>query len=436
MTRTTGERKLVAFLNLPDLTVDQIDSAFEEKGRDIGSRLGGKILEFRSVSGPFRDANAVRAVTGIGPARLALMVRMAETGALDPLLPSSVVAPPLSFLPNTVQRMGEALIGAACTPLHLRLERTAQAAFSVSADVPKLGPVAAEFSAAAEALRQGRPSPSLNTLGDVLQIPVSRKFLAAIPTELRDDWRLLDAQLRQFNDFMDRFRAATWIDALGPTRSADLIRFVRGDAVASAVAGFAPSACRIADAALLEGGVLLLGAAQQLTVLMEPVILALLGFCEDACTLGETRNCAATDVVFAPKGRDSTDAADFQNSIRFLTVFSYAIPGKYLSPGGKTLIREITGGLQKIKDAKDKELVQLGGYSVFVRIEFEECVSGLCGNYWKKKSRVVEIDPPPGKQNTLGTGWRRSLIENLGQDERATARQLEEFQSLAETQCP
>ncbi|HUF60914.1 MAG TPA: hypothetical protein VMN36_02460 [Verrucomicrobiales bacterium] len=436
MTRTTGERKLIAFLNLPDLTFEQIDRAFEEEGKDIGSRLGGRILEFRSGRGPFRDASTVRAVTGIGPARLALMVRMAEAGALDPLLPPSVVAPPLSFLPAAVQRMGEALIGATCTPLHLRLERTALAAFAVSTDLPKLAPAGAEFSAAAEALRQGRPSPSLDTLAAVLQIPVSKKFLTAIPIELRDDWRLLDSQLRLFNESMDRFRAATWIDALGPTRSADLIRFVRGDSVASAVAGLAPSACRIAGAALLDGGVLLLGAAEQLTLLMEPVILSLLGFCEDACTLGDTRNCEATDVVFAPKGRDSTDEADFQNSIRFLTVFSYAIPGKYLSPGGKTLIREITAGLAKIKDAKDKQLAQLGGYSVFVRLEFEECVSGLCGNYWKKKSRVVEIDPPPGKQNTIGTGWQKSLIEGLGNDERATARQLEEFKSLAERQCP
>lgn len=435
MLRTAGELKLIAFLNLRDLTPQVVEEAFATLGRDVDVRLGARMIERRQQAGAFTDLRSVLAVSGIGPGRLRRMLAAAEQGRLDPYLPPEVALPPLRRLPPVIRRMGEALLADPCLPTHLRLSRAAQEARAVGEFLPMMLRAAADLDAAAGALRRGEASPRLEDLSRVFKIPVSRAFLSALPEELRPEWRLLDTQIARFQEAMGRFVGATWLDAGGVSRAGEIGGFARGEGVAADLRLIAPMACRIADAALIEAGLLLLGMARQLEVLIVPVLFAL-SFCSDACSLGDTQNCTATDVVFVPNGREATDAEDFKDAVNFLNVLSWTIPGKYLSPGGKSLIREITSGLKDIKDAVDKNLVRLNGYSVFVRLEYEECVSGLCGNYWRKTTTTIEVAPPAGKKHQIGPGWRASVIERLGENERETAEQLREFQRLAERQCP
>ncbi len=72
-----AEKSLLRFLNRNDLTVDEIDSAFEVDGKDIGPILAGALLRATRTA-PFESLVDLRKVKGIGPARIRLMLEQAK----------------------------------------------------------------------------------------------------------------------------------------------------------------------------------------------------------------------------------------------------------------------------------------------------------------------------------------------------------------------
>lgn len=344
-------------------------------------------------------------------------------------------ARPLDELARALRRSAQAMIGDGCSGASRRLTRAALPLRAVGEAFPDLVRVADELDAAATALDQGLPVEGFTEFDELLQVPTARDLKFPVPQDQRGNLSLLRDLGNDARNALGRFEGATWLAAVGPDRARDVVAVATGDPqVAFDVATLAPRACFLGDVALADAGLALIGVAHQLEILTG--LLAFLGLCTDDCTKGATRNCTATDVTFAPFGDSDTDSADFKNALNFLKVLGYALPGKVLSPGGKGLIKEIVKQLDDLKKKVDKLKKDLDGYAVFVRLTYEECVDGLCGTYWKEKTKVVEIAPPAGKKHQIGKGWKQSVIDKLGQDEQETARQLKQFRDLAEAQCP
>jgi len=339
------------------------------------------------------------------------------------------------ILAARMRRAAEAMIGDGSSAVPLRLRKAARALRSEGESSAKLNAVADELESAANALDAGLAVPHLTEFSKILQMPISGNFYARIPTQHLSEWRLMHNNVSQVRESLARFSGAAWLASVGPTRAETLTVLLTGDQrLASDLAVLSTRAAAMAESALLDAGVALMGVSR---LMYAPfgVMLAAFGICDDDCVLGQTQDCTASEVTFAPYGDSDTDSADFDHALAFLKILSYT-PKVPLSPGGGSMIREIVKGLRKLKEASDKLAKDLDGYSVFVRLTYQECVSGYCGTYWSDKSKVVEVPPPPGKKHSLGKGWKQSVIDNLGQDDAATAAQMAEFQKLAQKSCP
>ncbi len=429
--------QLLCFLNRPDLTPGLIDQAFEIEGRDIGEGLGTTILEHRTEAGPFTGLESVSAVPGIGPTRQSLMLQVATQGGLEGLTEPEPLR--LTRLPSVLRDVGIALIGDACSPTATRLDRAGRRLLRAATFDPSLEAGGKGFVAAAEAARDGRPATLQPGLLHLLKAPAPARAVELLEPTERGGLSLLDERLAAARRHLGMWAASTWLAEAGPQRGADAARALGAPApVASAFGYLAPNACRIGDAQLTQAGVALVGAAAALEQHL-PVLVFVLGFCQDDCTPGAKRNCQANELYIVPGRRDATDKQDFGEALAFLRGFSL-IPGKTVSPGGKAMMRQIAKNLAAPKTAQDKKMVKLYGYDVYMRLTYQQCVKGFCGAYWTEASKIVQVDPPKGKEggDTAGQkeGWRPSIIEALGKNKARTAGQLAEFARLAEKQCP
>ena len=428
-------RKLLRLLNQPDITGALIDAAFEKDGRDIGVGIAEAILAERARIGAFSGVDELRRVKGVGPVKLDLMLAAAEAGALDELL--AEMPNRLDPLPGAMRALGEALVGDGCTPVARRLENASRALAGRSRLNPALATMADELNQAAADCRAGL-TPSLASTMAFSRIPAAR-LARKFPRDLRPELRSLNDRLESAKDALSLFSGAVWLGNAGPARAFDVGLRLRGDVGVARQLSFASArACQVADTAMTRAGMAYMSAANLFEGMLG-VFVALLDLCSDDCEKGTVENCTATDVTIVPKGRDVDDADDFKTSISFLKALGQAIPGKYLTPGGKTLIKNIANELKGIKDQVDKKLVRLNGYSVFVLLTFDCCKQGLCGTYLDEQTTIVEIDPPNlGKRHrgNANNGWARRVIERLGDDAKRTASQLREFRTLAERMCP
>jgi hypothetical protein len=75
-------KKLIQFLNRPDLTTELIDVGFETTGHDIGVVLASRILKARPREG-YKTQTDILSINGIGPQRFKLMLDAASQGRLD-----------------------------------------------------------------------------------------------------------------------------------------------------------------------------------------------------------------------------------------------------------------------------------------------------------------------------------------------------------------
>lgn len=328
------------------------------------------------------------------------------------------------------------MLGDGCSGAGVRLRRSALALRAVGDEFPKLLPVAEELDAAATAIDQGLRTEGFARFDVLLQVPGPRGFKVPVPRRERARLKVLRGQTDLARNALGRVEGLSWLGSVGPDRARDVIAVASGDPqLAFDISTLAPRACPLRDAALAEAGLALVQIARQVELLSG--LLAFLGICEDDCKVGKIQDCNATEVTFAPFGDKDTDSADFKEALLVLDLLGDLLPDKALSPGASDLIDEIVKQLASLKANRDKLTKNQVGYAVFVRLTYEECVEGLCGNYWKERTKVVEIAPPIGKKkHELGEGWKQSVIEDLGKNAQATAAQLREFRSLAERQCP
>jgi hypothetical protein len=343
----------------------------------------------------------------------------------------------LEMLSVYLREMAEALIGF-CGHGYIpqRLFLAARKVNRASEHLEKLKLISDELNAAAKAYTNGDYPPKLDRLSSFLKVPISKEFLEKMPSEHRDEWRLLNDNLKDARTHFEMFRSAWWTAYRGPSAVKTVVLRLRGDDIlGDDISLLAMHSTRIQDAELMYAGFSLLSVARHLDNLIG-IILPLISICEDDCKLGKFRGCEAGDVYFPPYQDSPQDTNDTDNAINILAGAGWVLPGKYLTPGGKGMIKKIAGMLKKLKKRIDKKKIDLEGYGVYVVLNYEECVDGMCGNYWKSKKKVVKIDPPPGKKHQLGKGWKAKVIEELGQDESKTKAQMKEFKSLAEQQCP
>lgn len=322
-------------------------------------------------------------------------------------------------------------------PIAGRLHLAAIQIGRIAGNDAQLKGVAEEFRLAAVSIDSDTPPSRFHLTGQLLKVPVSKEFLKRLPREALADWKSLEIKLARLEDAFARLSGYLWMQRQGPTRVY----------VFTSLAGFnervgfdsgilAGQAYRLADAALLDAGVAMLGLATQVEPLIGHVAMAM-SLCGNDCKIPSTKDCKASDVIIVPYGTTAEDQQDFEQATAILKAAGWIIPGKYLSPGGKKMMREAIEQLKKVKKAADKIISTIGdGYSVFVVLEYKECTEGRCGNYWKTKSKLVELDPPPGKKEPGGDGWSAALINNLGDNEAQTEAQLQEFKDLAEAECP
>jgi len=344
----------------------------------------------------------------------------------------------LEALPPVLRAMAEAWLGDCGSDLGQRLRRSSRIAAAAAENVPRLKPVAGELMAAAEALHEAVPPPRMKAFRNLLQLPADKTFVAALPEENRDEWRALNDGIVETREHLTRFTAAGWARGRGPAALRVHALRLRGDRLLGEDAALlAANASRLADAELMLAGVALMGVSRNLARLAE-IIVPLFIVCDssDACTLGHLQDCEAGDLYFPPYEDGPGDADDFEDALTLLKGAGWLLPAKYLTPGGKKMIKEIAERLEEIKKRTDKKKIGLRGYGVYMVLNYQECVDGWCGNYWDDKAKVVKLDPPAGKKHLTGDGWKASVIEDLGKDEAATERQMREFKRLAEDQCP
>jgi len=344
----------------------------------------------------------------------------------------------LEHLPTILHAMAESWIGNCGSSLPFRLRRSARIAEKGSSHVPKLGPVASELFEAAEAIETADDPPRLNHLQNLLKLPVAKEFVAGIPEDSLDHWHHLNGEIAAVKTHMKIFRSASWARVRGPEALMTWARRLRGDEdLAEDCALLAVNSARLADAELMLAGMSLLTVSRLLSRLME-VLIPLFFICDssDACELGGFTNCEAGDMFFPPYQDSPADVEDADDAIDLLKGAGWLLPAKYLTPGGKKMIKEIADMLKKIKNRVDKKKIRLEGYGVYVVLKYEECVDGMCGNYWAERTKVVKIDPPAGKKHQLGKGWKASAIEDLGKNKADTDRQMRQFKQLAEASCP
>lgn len=345
----------------------------------------------------------------------------------------------LVFLPEILRSMAEAWIGNCTSAINFRLRRAAAEAQAGAEKVPKLKPIAAELFAAAEALETATSPPRLTRLTELLKLPVSKEFLKAIPKEHSEEWRLLNNEIASTRAHLQMFTAAGWASIKGPNATRMMALRLRGDEqLGEDAALLAVNAARVAESELMMAGFALLGVSRYLGRLVEAII-PFLFICDssDLCELGNFDSCEAGDMFFPPFEDSPEDVEDVDTALDLLNAAGWLLPGKYLTPGGKKMIKEIAGMLKKLKARVDKKKIDLQGYGVYAVLTYRECVDGMCGNYWEEKTKVVKLDPPQGKGHQLGgKGWKASVIEDLGKNDAATSRQMREFKRLAEADCP
>lgn len=344
----------------------------------------------------------------------------------------------LEHLPAILHAMAESWLGNCGSSLPFRLRRSARIAEKGSSQVPKLAPVASELFEVAESIENAGAPPRLNHLQNLLKLPAAKEFVAAIPEDSLDHWRHLNGEVAAVKTHMKMFRSASWARVRGPEAFMTWARRLRGDEdLAEDCALLAVNSTRLADAELMLAGMSLLTVSRLLSRMME-IILPLFLVCDDsdACKLGAFNNCEAGDIFFPPYQDSPSDVEDADDAIDLLKGAGWLLPAKYLTPGGKKMIKEIADMLKKIKKRVDKKKIRLEGYGVYVVLKYEECVGGMCGNHWAEKTKVVKIDPPAGKKHQLGKGWKASVVEDLGKNKANTERQMRQFKQLAEASCP
>ena len=344
----------------------------------------------------------------------------------------------LEVVPSFLREMAEAMIGSyGCNSIPQRLSLAAGKANLASGHMEKLKPISGELNAVAEAYVKGDYPPKMERLSAFLKVPYSKEFLKKVPDEYRDEWRALNHQLKKAKTHLEMFRSASWAAYRGPSAAKTIVLRLRGDEIlGDDISLLTMNSTRIADVELMYAGFTLLSVARNLDNLIG-IILPLLFICdsEDACTLGSFRGCEAGDVYFPPYQDSPQDTKDADDAIKILAGAGWLLPGKYLEPGGKAMIKKIASMLKKLKKLTDKKKIGLEGYGVYIVLNYEECVDGMCGNHWVSKTKVVRVDPPAGKKHQLGKGWKASIIEDLGNNEAKTKAQMQEFKSLAENQC-
>ncbi len=345
----------------------------------------------------------------------------------------------LETIPTSLREIAEAMIGSCGRySISQRLYLAADKANQASEHMAKLKPISDELNAAAEANAKGDYPPKIERLSAFLKVPYSKEFLKKIPDEYRDEWRLLNYQLKEAKTHLEMFRSAGWAAYRGPSAAKTIALRLRGDEIlGDDISLLTTNSTRIEDAELMYAGFALLSVARHLDNLIG-IILPILFICdsEDACNLGSFRGCEAGDVYFPPYQDSPQDTKDADDAINILAGAGWLLPGKYLEPGGKAMIKKIASMLKKLKKLTDKKKIALEGYGVYIVLNYEECVDGMCGNHWVSKTKVVRIDPPAGKKHQLGKGWKASVIEDIGKNETKTDAQMYEFKSLAENQCP